>query len=270
MYACGSTRRLRGIRKHTGRIGSSPVALSAPAVSPSARSDWQGVRQGLATLTDRQADIRERGLCIPVPVFFFSPSVSSGVFICCYSKHQFDIMVPVRFCVRIVCSMQWRHSAPILRGIFFHGGEGRWLLWDIPWGVEDIGAISFCCSLIFIRSPPRCSARFSLFPSFSFSYVRSRGVSLVVSSSRLVMPSRSRASRPSSRLSCCRFVPSVRFACRLVLAPFRSAVRSFLSYSCPVVLPYLVGSSLARCVLIPLIRSKKTNETETAAMANGE
>lgn len=44
-------------------------------------------------------------------------------------------------------------------------------------------------------------------------------------------------------------------------APFHVARRSFLSYSCPVVLPYLVGSSLARCVPILLIHEarKRTN-----------
>lgn len=46
-------------------------------------------------------------------------------------------------------------------------------------------------------------------------------------------------------------------------APFRSAVRSFLSYSCPVVLPYLVGPSLPLVSSSPHQRSKKTNETET-------
>lgn len=79
MCACGCMRRRRGIRKHMGHIVSSPVVLSVPAVSPSARSDWQGVRQGLTTLTDKQAN--GAGLIVSRSRLFFSPSVSSGGFI---------------------------------------------------------------------------------------------------------------------------------------------------------------------------------------------
>lgn len=72
MYACGCMRRRRGIRKHTGHIVSSPVVLSVPAVLPSARSDWQGVRRGHITLTDKQAD-RGRGLVsLPPPLVVLS------------------------------------------------------------------------------------------------------------------------------------------------------------------------------------------------------
>lgn len=69
----------------------------------------------------------------PLPVFF-SPSVSSGGFILPllrtsvrYNGYRCD-------CVRIVYPVRWRRSAPILRGIFFHGGEGRELLWGLPGG----------------------------------------------------------------------------------------------------------------------------------------
>lgn len=54
-----------------------------------------------------------------------------------------------------------------------------------------MGAVSSCCSLISIRSPPRCLARFSLSSSFSFPIcafpVASRPCRLV---GRLVIPSR--------------------------------------------------------------------------------
>lgn len=180
----------------------------------------------------------------------------------------------------------------------------------IRWWRFSCGAVSFCCSLIFIRPPPRYPARFSLFPSFYFSYVRSpwrlacrlvlssrhavsfSGVSSVVppvvlsarpvSSSRLVasygrrfvllfarsrlawawrsclafscrlvfsLASRSPSLRPvvafrsSSHRSRLVLVPSSRhlclpvgvscpFSCLVpVFAPFRFAVRSFLTHS---------------------------------------
>lgn len=47
------------------------------------------------------------------------------VFLCPHAEHQFDIMEPVAICVRIVYPIRRHHSAPILRGIFSHGGEGR-------------------------------------------------------------------------------------------------------------------------------------------------
>lgn len=47
------------------------------------------------------------------------------VFSCPHAEHQFDIREPVVVCVHLVYLIRWRHSAPILRVILFHGGEGR-------------------------------------------------------------------------------------------------------------------------------------------------
>ena len=101
MYACGCMRRQRGIRKHTERIVSSPVALSAPAVSPSARSDWQGVRQGLTTLTDSK-QIGGAGLIVSRPRLFSLRPFPRAVLFCRYYEHQFDIRGPVAI-VFVLC-----------------------------------------------------------------------------------------------------------------------------------------------------------------------
>ena len=90
----------RASRRHTGRIVSSPVASSVPAVPPFALSDWRGVRRGLTTLTDKQAD-KGRGLCIPFPSFSLRPFPRAVLF-CRYYEHQFDIMVTVAI-VFVLC-----------------------------------------------------------------------------------------------------------------------------------------------------------------------
>lgn len=56
-----------------------------------------------------------RGRVICPPPFFSCP----------HAEHQFDIREPVVVCVHLVYLIRWRHSAPILRVILFHGGEGR-------------------------------------------------------------------------------------------------------------------------------------------------
>lgn len=115
----------------------------------------------------------------------------------------------------------------------------------IRWWRFSCGAVSFCCSLIFIRSPPRCPARFSLFPSFSFSYVRSpwRLACRLVLSSRhavsfscvpSVVPPVVLSARP---VSSSRLVAS--YGRRFVLLFARSrlawAWRSCLAFSCRLV-----------------------------------
>ena len=118
--------------------------------------------------------------------------------------------------------IRWRYCAPHFRVIFPHGGEGRWLLRGLPWG-RLIYRRRFI--LLFARSYASILVRF-LFPCcFSFicsstcvSFIVSLAVSLCVSSHAF------RCRCPS-----CRLIGSARFACRLVWAPFRSAVRSFSS-----------------------------------------
>lgn len=109
-----------------------------------------------------------------------------------------------------------------------------------------MGAVSSCCSLVPMRSSSVCflfPCCFSFICSFPWRLgLSSRPIRLVV---RLVSCVSSRAFRPSCRASCrlsCRLAVSSRrlvSVCRLVWAPFRSAVRLFSSRSpwrdCPFV-----------------------------------
>ena len=92
--------------------------------------------------------------------------------------------------------------------------------------LPSIGTVSSCSPLIPIR--PLLSA--SPFPLFSFLICAFLCVSFVVSLavSPCVSSHAFRCRCPSCRPSC-RLIGSVHFACRLVWAPFRSAVRSFSS-----------------------------------------
>ena len=51
--------------------------------------------------------------------------IPAPVFSCPHAEHQFDIREPAVVCVHLAHLIRWRHSAPILHVILFHGGEGR-------------------------------------------------------------------------------------------------------------------------------------------------
>lgn len=99
----------------------------------------------------------------------------------------------------------------------------RWKRPRAPLGRLIYGNTVSSCSPLISRSAP--VARFS-FPLILFSHMRSLCVSLAVSP--CVSSHAFRCRCPSCRPSC-RLIGSARFACRLVWAPFRSAVRSFSS-----------------------------------------
>ena len=156
---------------------------------------------------------------------------------------------PVRYkgtrwvCVRIVDIPIRGDCAPILRVIFSHGGEGRVLLRDHRLGRLICRALFHLARRSSLALPPLLFS--SPFPSFFFPrmcvLVRLAYPSRPVFSSRPVVSSRAFRCVVSSR----RLVPSVVSACRLVLAPFRSAVRSFLfAYSVPV---HVLGRGAGPC-----------------------
>ena len=197
--------------------------------------------------------------CLPLAV---SSCVSLGVSIraCCLASRlvAFLSCVPL---LRLIIAFRFPHSLRSSPFVFAR------LRSSSVGGVFLAAPFRFAVrSFLFVPRPVARHASLFSHRFLSHMYVP-RGVSLVVSSSRLVMPSCSRASRPSSRLSCCRLVPSVRFACRLVLAPFRSAVRSFsfrlswrscLAFSCCLVFVLVSRPVLASRCGVPLIISSRS------------
>lgn len=129
---------------------------------------------------------------------------------------------PVRYkgscgvCVRIVDVPVRGNSAPILRVIFSHGGEGREFLRVSP-GLFNIWRRRFIL-LAAYPSPPTPTVVRSSFPLVSFPYACPSCVSFVRLARRLVM-----SSRRASRLV--RFVASCRSSCRLTCSSRRLVIR---------------------------------------------
>lgn len=203
MYACGCMRRRRGIRKHTGHIVSSPVVLSVPAVLPSARSDWQGVRRGHITLTDKQADSGRGLVSLPPPLVVLSVRFLGRFYFAVIPNISSIYGFPLDLCSSCVSHQMASLCAYSAWYIFPRWKRPRAPLGP-PLGRLIYGNTVSSCSPLISRSAP--VARFS-FPLILFSHMRPLCVSFVVSLA--VSPC---VSSHAFRCRC----PSCRPSCRLI------------------------------------------------------